>query len=253
MVEVDPLIESLYRWSDISGVLLMGIIGGTMARKRGYDIIGFFFIAMFSSLGGGMVRDVLRGHVGLDILAVVAMVATLAVGEYIAALIIVLMLISMMIGAFGGLTEKTIRRVLGYQMLNGMPFILVMLAFTSDDPRRALAAGIMYTIHHMLTVGSLILASGAIEETYGTGLLSKLSGLARRDPVIAWIFAAGAFSVVGFPPFSGIFGKVTVVLAAASAGDWRSWVAITAIIVASFGARFVDERHYPKQSGLVRH
>ena len=39
-----------------------------------------------------MVRDVLRGHVGLDVLAIVAMVATLAVGEYIAALIIVLML-----------------------------------------------------------------------------------------------------------------------------------------------------------------
>ncbi|MGZ8803906.1 MAG: heavy metal translocating P-type ATPase [Microbacterium sp.] len=40
----------------------------------------------------GMVRDVMRGHVGLDVLAVVAMVATLAVGEYIAGLIIVLML-----------------------------------------------------------------------------------------------------------------------------------------------------------------
>lgn len=40
----------------------------------------------------GMVRDVLRGHVGLDILAVVAMVAAVAVGEYIAALIVVLML-----------------------------------------------------------------------------------------------------------------------------------------------------------------
>ncbi|HKT56521.1 MAG TPA: heavy metal translocating P-type ATPase [Microbacterium sp.] len=39
-----------------------------------------------------MVRDVIRGHVGLDILAVMAMVATLAVGEDIAALIIVLML-----------------------------------------------------------------------------------------------------------------------------------------------------------------
>lgn len=65
MHEVDPLIESLYRWSDVSGVLLMGIIGGTIARQRGYDIIGFFFIALFSSLGGGMVRDVLinRGTV----------------------------------------------------------------------------------------------------------------------------------------------------------------------------------------------
>lgn len=39
-----------------------------------------------------MVRDILRGHYGLDILAVVAMVATLAVGEYVASLIIVLML-----------------------------------------------------------------------------------------------------------------------------------------------------------------
>lgn len=65
VVEMDPLIESLYYWSDIIGVLLMGMIGGTMARQRGYDIVGFFFIAMFSSLGGGMIRDVLinRGTV----------------------------------------------------------------------------------------------------------------------------------------------------------------------------------------------
>lgn len=40
----------------------------------------------------GMIRDVLRGHIGLDILAVVAMIATLAVGEYVASLVIVLML-----------------------------------------------------------------------------------------------------------------------------------------------------------------
>lgn len=39
-----------------------------------------------------MVRDILRGHFGLDILALVAMIAASAVGEYIAALIIVLML-----------------------------------------------------------------------------------------------------------------------------------------------------------------
>lgn len=63
--EVDPLITAMYRWSDVSGVLLMGIIGGTIARQRGYDIVGFFFIALFSALGGGMIRDVLinRGTV----------------------------------------------------------------------------------------------------------------------------------------------------------------------------------------------
>ncbi|MDO5677944.1 MAG: heavy metal translocating P-type ATPase [Propionibacteriaceae bacterium] len=39
-----------------------------------------------------MAKDILRGHYGLDILAVVAMGAAIAVGEYIAAMIVVLML-----------------------------------------------------------------------------------------------------------------------------------------------------------------
>ena len=91
-------------------------------------------------------------------------------------------------------------------------------------------------LHHMITVAALVLNSGAIEETYGTGTIGKLSGLARRDPLTATVFAAGAFSIVGFPPFSGLFGKVTIVMAAASAEDWRSWVAIATIIIASFGA-----------------
>ncbi|MGD7002172.1 monovalent cation/H+ antiporter subunit D family protein [Corynebacterium halotolerans] len=151
-------------------------------------------------------------------------------------LIIVVMVISMMIGGFAGLAENSIRRVLAYQMVNGMPFILVMLAFTTGDPQRALAAGLLYALHHMITVGALVLSSGAIEETYGTGVLRKLSGLARRDPLVAAVFAAGAFSVVGFPPFSGLWGKVFIVMEAARAGDWRSWVVIAAIIIASFAA-----------------
>ncbi|MGP6175568.1 monovalent cation/H+ antiporter subunit D family protein [Corynebacterium sp. A21] len=151
-------------------------------------------------------------------------------------LIIVIMVASMLIGGFAGLAENSIRRVLAYQMVNGMPFILVMLAFTSGDPQRALAAGLLYTLHHMITVGSLILTSGAIEETYGTGALKKLSGLARREPLVAAVFAAGAFSVVGFPPFSGLWGKAYIVIEVARAGDWRAWVVISTIIIASFGA-----------------
>ena len=153
-------------------------------------------------------------------------------------LIIVIMVISMLIGGFAGLAESTLRRVVAYQMVNGMPFILVMLAFTESGlhARYALAAGLLYTLHHMITVGALVLNIGAIEETYGTGAISKLSGLARRDPVTSAIFAAGAFSIVGFPPFSGLFGKVTIMLAAAHPGDLRSWIVIGTIIVASFGA-----------------
>ncbi|AKK02149.1 monovalent cation/H+ antiporter subunit D family protein [Corynebacterium epidermidicanis] len=149
--------------------------------------------------------------------------------------IIVVMVVAMLVGSFAGLAERTIRRVLAYQMVSGMPFILVMLAFGTEN---ALAAGLLYTVHHMITMGALILTGGAIEETYGTGTLSKLSGLARRDPWVAAVFAAASFSIVGFPPFSGMWGKVFLVLEAARQGDARSWVVIAAIIVASIGSLF---------------
>lgn len=151
-------------------------------------------------------------------------------------LIIALSVASMPVGAFAGLAENSMRRVISYQMVNGMPFILVMLAFTAGDAKAALGAGIFYALHHMVTVGSLILSTGAVEETYGTDLLSKLSGIARRDPLVAAVFVAGAFSIVGFPPFSGLWGKVGVVLGVAHAGTGASWFVITVIVIASFGA-----------------
>jgi cation transport ATPase len=39
-----------------------------------------------------MIKDLLHGHWGVDVLAVMAIVSTVAVGEYLAALVIVLML-----------------------------------------------------------------------------------------------------------------------------------------------------------------
>ena len=150
--------------------------------------------------------------------------------------IIIFCVVSMLVGSFAGLAEHAMRRIIAYQMVTGMPYIVVMLAFSADDPTRAVAAGIVYMVHHMITVGSLVLTAGAIEETYGTDLLSRLDGLARRDPLVAAVFAMGAFSIVGFPPFSGLWSKVLVVTEIARAGDWHAWLVIAVIIVASFGA-----------------
>ena len=150
--------------------------------------------------------------------------------------IIIFCVVSMLVGSFAGLAEHAMRRIIAYQMVTGMPYIVVMLAFSADDPTRAVAAGIVYMVHHMITVGSLVLTAGAIEETYGTDLLSRLDGLARRDPLVAAVFAMGAFSIVGFPPFSGLWGKVLVVTEIARVGDWHAWLVIAVIIVASFGA-----------------
>ena len=59
MATVDPTILALYQPLDLIGVVLNGAIGGSIARQRNFDIIGFAFLALFSALGGGMLRDTL--------------------------------------------------------------------------------------------------------------------------------------------------------------------------------------------------
>lgn len=59
MPTVDPTILAIYQSLDLIGVVLNGVIGGTIARQRNFDIIGFAFLALFSALGGGMLRDTL--------------------------------------------------------------------------------------------------------------------------------------------------------------------------------------------------
>ncbi|EMQ99496.1 heavy metal translocating P-type ATPase [Paeniglutamicibacter gangotriensis] len=72
----------------LSGTLLLLPFGmGEAARW----IAGIFALGVALQLGWGMVKDIARGHWGIDILAFTAILATVFVGEWVAALIICLM------------------------------------------------------------------------------------------------------------------------------------------------------------------
>lgn len=72
-------------------VVLTLHFGGAERTARTIAVIFVSAVILWTLVD--MIRSVLRGQFGLDILAVVAMVATLAVDEYIAAIIIVVMLL----------------------------------------------------------------------------------------------------------------------------------------------------------------
>lgn len=74
----------------VGGVVLGLWLGGLSTAAQ---ITATIYVSLFIAWTAvGMVKDILKGNFGLDILAVVAMGATLAVGEYGASLIVVLML-----------------------------------------------------------------------------------------------------------------------------------------------------------------
>ncbi|TQJ31560.1 heavy metal translocating P-type ATPase [Microbacterium sp. SLBN-146] len=90
------LLRSLVRYPVITATVAVGVAvfvldaTGLEGASRWLATLYVSAIVVWTLIG--MIRDVIRGHIGLDVLAVVAMVATLAVGEYVASLIIVLML-----------------------------------------------------------------------------------------------------------------------------------------------------------------
>jgi multicomponent Na+:H+ antiporter subunit D len=147
-------------------------------------------------------------------------------------LLLVLVAVTMVVGAFSSLGERSIRRSLSFQMVAGVGYILLGLALSTT---LGLAAGLFYMLHHIVVMGALLLMSGAIEITYGTGRFTGLTGLMRRERLLAAAFALGLFSLIGFPPSSGFIAKVGVVRAVLDADTVTAVLVVAAVIVASLG------------------
>ncbi|RDV45991.1 cadmium-translocating P-type ATPase [Leifsonia sp. ku-ls] len=84
------------RYWAVSLTLLVGVVGIVLAVAGAGAVVPWLFggysLAVAAWQVVGMVRAMLQRRFGLDILAVTAIVATVLVGEYVAALIVVLML-----------------------------------------------------------------------------------------------------------------------------------------------------------------
>lgn len=144
--------------------------------------------------------------------------------------LLVVVVVTVCVGSFATFGVRRIRSALAYQMVAGVGQILIgLVVFTQIS----VTAGLFYMVHHMVTMGSLILASGAIESTYGSGRFDRLQGLMKREPLIATVMALGFASLVGLPPMSGLWGKVGLMLGAAGANTPTSIALISTIVFAS--------------------
>lgn len=80
----------------LTATVLAGIVAGTLALFEAVTAASWLVIVFAGAVGLHLairvVRDLIRGHTGVDVLAVTAVAATLATGELAAAMVIVLMM-----------------------------------------------------------------------------------------------------------------------------------------------------------------
>jgi multicomponent Na+:H+ antiporter subunit D len=141
----------------------------------------------------------------------------------------VVLVATMVVGVLGALGETSVRAVLAFHMVSQVGYILLGLGFFGVA---GIAAGIFYLVHHIIVKAALFLAVGAVEETRGTGDITRLGGVARREPVLALVFLGAALSLTGIPPFSGFFAKYSLLRAAVEGGALVA--ALVALVVSLF-------------------
>lgn len=205
-----------------------------LAIKSGVFPVHGWLPSAYPATSAGIMALFSGLHTKVALYAIFRITATLY-GEVVpwVGVLLAVVVLTTLVGAVSTAGAGRLRGALAFQMVSGIGHILVgLVVFTAAS----LAAGLFYLAHHVITVGGLLLLVGAVEQTYGSGRYDRLSGLLRRDPVVATGVALGLFSLVGLPPTSGLWGKVGLVQAAASADAGTAAALIGTIVLASIAS-----------------
>ncbi|QED46562.1 Na+/H+ antiporter subunit D [Cytobacillus dafuensis] len=115
--------------------------------------------------------------------------------------------LTMILGAIGAVAYWDIKKILTYNVIVGVGFIMAGLAsFTSNG----IMGSMYYLIHDILIKALIFLLGGTIISLTGTSKLKEISGLIRNHPYLGWMFFIAALSLAGIPPLSGFLGKVFI-------------------------------------------
>lgn len=216
---------------DLAVSLALTLVLVALAVKAAVMPVHTWLPRTYPSTSAGIMALFSAVHTKVAIYAILRIYTiTFEEGALWAPVLEVLVLASIVLGALGSWGEPRVRSVLSWQMISGVGHIMVGIVLFTP---LALGAGVFYMVHHMIVMSALLLLAGAIEHTYGTGRLDRLSGLMRREPLTATLFAFGLLALVGLPPTSGLWAKVGVVFGAAGPETVAGWALVAAIVVAS--------------------
>ena len=179
-------------WFDLGATFAFAVTGALAAIRRGYDIVGVFFLALTSGIGGGLIRDGVFLHGGPTPL--------LTDARYIEVIIA-----ATITGALFGNHVKRVRRVVA------MIDALGLGAYAAFGTQKALFAGV--AVPAAILVGVINAAGG--------GLLRDI--ITREEPLV---FRPGQFYVL-----TAVAGAVTFVFCAILLEFSATVAAIIAIAV----------------------
>ena len=130
-------------------------------------------------------------------------------------IIIVVSVLSMGLGAFAGIGQNNIKRLMAYSSIGHMGFALLGLA---AGTALGVQSMLLYLAFYAVTnIGVFVCIQAMRRGGQAVENISDLAGLARTNPRMAFALGASMLSLAGLPPLAGIVAKFYVFLAAVEA------------------------------------
>ncbi len=137
-------------------------------------------------------------------------------GEVNQVILMVIAGLTMFFGGIGALVQKDILRVFSYLIICHIGFMVGGLSLFTEV---AIVGAVMYMFHDIIVKATLFMLGGVMFRIFGTTRLKDMGGLMDNYPRLSLLFAIPLFALVGVPPLSGFWPKVSLFSASYSEGE----------------------------------
>ncbi len=143
---------------------------------------------------------------------------------------------TMVLGNVLALVQGNVKRMLAYSSIAHAGYVLVGLAAgTTDGYAGALYYLLIYSLMNIGAFGVMALLEWDGKEGR-LQTVDSLAGVGFRKPLLGVAMGVFMFSLTGFPPLGGFFGKVAVFAPAIDAG--LTWLAIVGVLASVLSAYY---------------
>lgn len=115
------------------------------------------------------------------------------------------------------LTKDNLKARLAYSTISQLSYIVLGAALATAD---GVLGGALHIATHALGKITLFMCAGAIYVATHKTEISEMDGLGRKMPFTYGAFLIGALSIIGLPPFAGVWSKWYLAMGAVDTGLW---------------------------------
>jgi multicomponent Na+:H+ antiporter subunit D len=145
-----------------------------------------------------------------------------------ATLLLVIAAATMVVGVLGAIAQNDIRRILSFTIVSQIGYMVMGLGFFT---LAGIAAVVFSIVHHIIVKTALFLIGGLVDRASGSSRLSRIGGMVRSTPLLAFLFLLAALGLAGIPPLSGFVSKFALIAAGVEA---RQFAMVAVSLVVSF-------------------